>query len=158
MFVNGVFREDLSNTHVQDGIVITNLQSAWDSHESLIIKTVRQTENNSAFSSLNKAFINDGAFILIGKSKIVQKPIHILHIADATQNNVIFQPHNIIIASENSQLTLLDDNAVFGKNNSFNNTAICTYSIRSKYSRNVPIDSKPTASFCSLVNLVEETF
>jgi hypothetical protein len=40
----------------------------------------------------------------------------------------------------------------FGKNKSFNNTAMCTYNIRSKYSRKVPICSNPTASFCSLLN------
>jgi hypothetical protein len=35
----------------------------------------------------------------------------------------------------------------FGKNKSFNNTAICTYNIRSKYSRKVPICSNPADSF-----------
>ena len=43
--------------------------------------------------------------------------------------------------------------SVFGKNNSLSNTAMWTYNMRSKYSRNVPMDNKPTASFCSLVRL-----
>ena len=42
----------------------------------------------------------------------------------------------------------------FGKNNSFKTTAICTYSIRSKYSINVPIDRMPMASFCALVSFL----
>jgi hypothetical protein len=37
--------------------------------------------------------------------------------------------------------------SVLGKKSSFNNTAMCTYNIKSKYSRNVPIESKHVASF-----------
>ena len=36
--------------------------------------------------------------------------------------------------------------STLGKNRSFNKKAICTYSIKSKYSKNVPTESKPTAS------------
>ena len=47
---------------------------------------------------------------------------------------------------------------LFEKNKSFNSTAIWTYNIRSKYSRNVPMDKIPTACFCSFVSFCTDTF
>ena len=47
----------------------------------------------------------------------------------------------------------LVNGSTFGKNNSFNTTAICTNNMRSKYSKNVPICKRNIASFCSLFNL-----
>jgi hypothetical protein len=44
--------------------------------------------------------------------------------------------------------------SVFGKNKSLSSTDKCTYSIKSKYSNNVPIESKKTASFCALVSFL----
>jgi hypothetical protein len=44
--------------------------------------------------------------------------------------------------------------SVFGKNKSFNSVDKCMYSIKSKYSNNVPIESRKIASFCALVSFL----
>src|SRR5439155_11241015 len=83
VFVNGIYASELSSLGPQKpGIIISNLAGALISHSSLIEKQLgryAQGEQN-AFTALNMAFFQDGAFIYVPAGKIVETPIHLVFV------------------------------------------------------------------------------
>ena len=50
----------------------------------------------------------DGAFVYVPNGKIVENPIHIIFITTASEDKIITQPRNLFVASENSQVTIIE--------------------------------------------------
>ena len=67
------------------------------------------------FSALNTAFIEDGAYIHIGKGVVLEAPIHLLFISVAHGAPTVNHPRNLMIAEENSQATFIEDYISLGK-------------------------------------------
>ncbi len=67
------------------------------------------------FSALNTAFIEDGAYIHIGKGVVLEAPIHLLFISVAHGAPAVNHPRNLIIAEENSQATFIEDYISLGQ-------------------------------------------
>src|SRR2546429_1901485 len=80
VFVNGHFVRELSSPGPQtEGVIIGSLAAALATDPALIEKHLArhaQTEKN-AFTALNTAFFQDGAFIHIPEGKSVSEPIHL---------------------------------------------------------------------------------
>jgi Fe-S cluster assembly protein SufD len=68
-----------------------------------------------AFSALNTAFIEDGAYIHIGKGVVLEAPVHLLFISVAHGAPTVNHPRNLIIAEENSQATFIEDYMSLGR-------------------------------------------
>jgi len=62
----------------------------------------------NAFTALNTAFINDGAFVYIPKGVVLSAPVHLLFVSDGTQAETATFPRVLVVAEENSSLTLLE--------------------------------------------------
>jgi Fe-S cluster assembly protein SufD len=67
------------------------------------------------FSALNTAFIEDGAYIHIGKGVVLEAPIYLLFISVAHGAPTVNHPRNLIIAEENSQATFIEDYISLGR-------------------------------------------
>jgi Fe-S cluster assembly protein SufD len=67
------------------------------------------------FSALNTAFIEDGAYIHIGKGVVLEAPIHLLFISVAHGAPTVNHPRNLMIAEENSQATFIEDYISLGQ-------------------------------------------
>jgi Fe-S cluster assembly protein SufD len=67
------------------------------------------------FSALNTAFIEDGAYIHIGKGIVLEAPIHLLFISAAHGAPTVNHPRNLIVAEENSQATFIEDYISLGR-------------------------------------------
>ncbi len=66
-------------------------------------------EQDSVFTALNTSFLNDGAFVEIPNSKVVQTPIEIVFIATtATDKPVLLNPRVLIIVGKNAQATVVE--------------------------------------------------
>jgi Fe-S cluster assembly protein SufD len=61
------------------------------------------------FSALNTAFIEDGAYIQIPKGIVLQSPIHLLFVSTAHDTPTVNHPRNLIVASENSHVTIIEE-------------------------------------------------
>jgi len=111
VFVNGHFSKELSSIlpHA-DGIKIGSLASALNSDSELIEKHLTryaQTEKN-AFTALNTAFFQDGAFIYVPAGKTVEEPVHLLFVSTATEAGTATNPRNLIIAEKSSHATIIE--------------------------------------------------
>ena len=105
VFVNGIYAPKLSNVSaIPDGVTIANLQAANQKLASDYFATQASYEND-AFTALNTAFANDGAFILIPRGKIVEAPIHLLFVST---NQTVAYPRVLIVAEEGSIATIIE--------------------------------------------------
>jgi Fe-S cluster assembly protein SufD len=111
VFVNGHFSKELSSILPQKGgIKIASLAAALNSDSELIEKHLgrhAQTEKN-AFTALNTAFFQDGAFIYVPAGQTVAEPVHLLFISHAKEPGTTINPRNLIIAEKNSKLTVIE--------------------------------------------------
>lgn len=113
-FVNGHFAPELSTkTRPPQGVTIQNLASALAADSGLLEKHLgrfSQSESN-AFSALNTAFFQDGAFLHIQPGVSLDIPIHLFFLITAQDSGATAQPRILVIAEKNSRLTVLESYA-----------------------------------------------
>ena len=109
VFINGSFSKELSTILSQDGLTTGCLKEQFENNKTGIEKHFGQLTKNyeEHFSSLNTAFITDGAFIHIRKGVEANHPIFILHLYNAPENFV--QSRDLIIAEEGSKANIIID-------------------------------------------------
>src|SRR5437867_979953 len=111
VFVNGHFVPELSSTAGQNGgIIISNLAAALVRDSGLLEKHLgryAQGEDN-AFTALNTAFLQDGAFVHVPPGKRVEAPIHLVFVSSANEAGATSNPRNLIIAEKGSQVTIFE--------------------------------------------------
>ena len=105
VFVNGIYAPELSNIEaIPTGVTISNLPEADQKLVSEYFASQAEYHND-AFTALNTAMANDGAFILIPRGKIVEAPIHLLFISE---NDVVSYPRILLVAEEGSIATIIE--------------------------------------------------
>lgn len=127
VFVNGNWDQDLSDLSAKpDFLVIENIKNAMadDRYKELIEKewTNWALESNSALVALNMAFAQNGLFIHLPANKVVEIPIHCIHVNTKTTQPLLASPQMFVTAGQSAQLTVvdsfysLDANAVYFSN------------------------------------------
>ena len=112
VFVNGRFAEDLSSFDdlprtVEAGSLrgqIEKNSQPLEAHFGRYLNFQRD-----AFSALNTAFAEDGAYVHIRRGAALEKPIHLLFISVARGGSVMSHPRNLILAEEGSQAAIVED-------------------------------------------------
>ncbi|KIO50500.1 Fe-S cluster assembly protein SufD [Nitrosospira sp. NpAV] len=112
VFVDGVYAPQLSGQPhgTKDvGLVVTNLSEAVAAHAAAIEPHLGRYAGfqDNVFAALNTAFLHDGALILVPRSVVVEKPVHLLFIA--TQKEVASHPRCLLIAESGSAVTIVED-------------------------------------------------
>ena len=111
VYVNGHFQRDYSNNYCSsNNIVINDLHSSILKSDDFCEKSITKYSQtcNDAFTSLNLAFLNDGAYIRIPDNTILDKPIHILnYVSDSAEDCAVF-PHNLIVVGDNCEVEILE--------------------------------------------------
>ena len=111
VFVNGHFVADLSSPKSkQQGVIVTNLAAALASDAALVEKHLGRYGGNQqdAFTAINTAFFQDGAFIHVGAGKTVEQPIHLVFVSTAKEIGAASHPRNLIVAEKGSQVTVFE--------------------------------------------------
>jgi Fe-S cluster assembly protein SufD len=111
VFVDGHFSEELSSILPQaEGVKVGNLAAALQSDPAILEKHLAryvQSEGN-AFTALNTAFFQDGAFIYVPAGKTVEEPVHLLFVSTSLEAGATTMPRNLIIAEKGSKLTVIE--------------------------------------------------
>jgi Fe-S cluster assembly protein SufD len=118
VFVNGIFAPRLSSSApAQRGLIVTNLAAALSSQEELTREHLagRDGADEDSFGAINTAYFRDGAFIVTPKGAQVELPVHLVFLASGDETGASAHPRNIIVAGENSRLTVLETYASLGK-------------------------------------------
>ena len=102
VFVNGRFAPSLSSPTPGNGLTAMNLADAvrGSGKEAALARehlARYASPDDDAFTALNTAFAQDGAFIYTAPDACPANPIHVVHITDAGQP-VVSHPRTIAIA------------------------------------------------------------
>ena len=117
VFVNGYFIPDLSVLKsLPEGIKLGSLASALaedrqegEALESLLWRRFR--ERPQAFTALNAALGEDGAFIRIPAHTSVEEPIHLVFLSDARATPLVSHPLSVVFAGAGSRVTIVETHA-----------------------------------------------
>jgi len=123
VFVNGVFQPLISETsHEEMDICIlssaiqnTKYKVFFDHYFNTI------ASKTDGLTSLNTAFVQEGAFIHIPKSVVVSKPIEILYLTTGNDAEILSQPRNLVIVDENAYVQIVEKHQNLTSQNALTN-------------------------------------
>ena len=118
VFIDGIFSSFLSST-THDGIDVCLMSSALNKpkYKMVIDNYYNKIANKEeTLTSLNTAFANEGAYINIPKSKVVDKPIEIMYFSTGSEAALLVQPRNLVIVGENSHVQIIERHQSLNEN------------------------------------------
>jgi Fe-S cluster assembly protein SufD len=118
VFIDGVFNSFLSST-THDGIDVCLMSSALNKPKyKMVIDNYfnKIASKDESLTSLNTAFANEGAYINIPKSKVVDKPIEIMYFSTGSEAALLVQPRNLIVVGENSHVQIIERHQSLNEN------------------------------------------
>ncbi|MBT3559504.1 MAG: Fe-S cluster assembly protein SufD [Flavobacteriaceae bacterium] len=128
IFVDGKYCSHLSETtHEGMDICILSAALTQSKYELIIENYFNKIALKDGITSLNTAFSNEGVFIHIPKNKFVEKPIQIIHFSTGNESSLMFQPRNMIVVDENSQVQIIERHQSLSKNKVFTNSVTEIY-------------------------------
>ena len=111
VFVDGHFSAALSVVlPVPAGVRVGSLAAALTTDAPLIEQHLARyaSGEGDAFTALNTAFFQDGAFIYVPAGQTVPDPVQLLFITTSAHSGAASLPRNLIIAGDNSRLTVVE--------------------------------------------------
>ncbi len=124
VFVNGQYSPRLSSLRpLPAGVVVSSLAGALTLYPELMEAHLARYADfhHDAFTALNTAFVEDGAFIHIRRGTVLDEPIHLLYLSTKTAAPIITHPRNLIVAGDNSQTIVVEDYVSLGEDVCFSN-------------------------------------
>lgn len=126
VFVNGHFASELSRLpDLSKGVWARNLARDIDSAEGAVEDFFGKDLDfqRDAFAALNTALFEDGISIEIQPGVVVENPIYALFVTVPGATPTMNHPRNLIVAHENSQVTVVEDYVSLGEGITFSNAA-----------------------------------
>ena len=112
VFIDGRFVSDLSSIEkLPRGVKVNNLAKEIGENATQLEAHLARYLNihRDAFSALNTAFLEDGAYVHVSRGTLVEEPIHFLFISTGGDTPTMSHPRNLFIAEEESQVTLVEE-------------------------------------------------
>ena len=116
VFVNGFFSKEYSHFgNLSKKCSLVNLAeiSERDNENIRPLLDKYASAAEDSFAALNRAFLNNGTVIKIDDKAVVEKPIHIIHIASGIKDNAIIFPRTLIILGKSSEAEILESHVAF---------------------------------------------
>jgi Fe-S cluster assembly protein SufD len=117
VFVDGVYSSFLSET-THDKIDVCLMSSALNKpkYQPVIEAYFNKVAKEDSLTSLNTAFVKEGAYIHIPKHKEVEKPIEIINFSTGNEAAIMLQPRNLIVVGENAHVQIIERHQSLSKN------------------------------------------
>jgi Fe-S cluster assembly protein SufD len=124
VFVNGRYVAELSSfAKLPDGVLLGSLVEALRAHpEQVESHLARHADyEDQAFTALNTAFLQDGAFLLVPRGKVIEEPVHLLFVATAPAWATVSHPRTLIVLAPSSQARVVESYVGLGEGITFTN-------------------------------------
>ena len=127
VFVNGYFVPDLSSlSDLKGDVTVTSLAAALargaTGLESVFSRAFDQYDH--AFTALNTAFTEDGAYIQIAADTVVDEPIELVFLSDAQGTPLLSSPHSVILAGPRSRVSVIETHAAIADGATWTNAVV----------------------------------
>lgn len=116
VFVNGVFREDLSQLGaLPDGLEMLPLSRAFaqDDEPLRFALSHRYREVADAFAQLNAAYAQDGVVLRVAAGAVIEQPVHFSFVG-AVAEHAAWHLRHVIALGDGAQLSLVEHHLGFG--------------------------------------------
>ncbi len=126
VFVNGLFSQGLSNVAtLPKGVTVGSLAAQIKNDPASVEQHLGQYLNTQrdVFAALNAAFIEDGIYVHVPRGVVVETPVYVLYVTVPGATPTMNHPRNLIVAHENSQVTVVEDYVSLGEGITFSNAA-----------------------------------
>jgi Fe-S cluster assembly protein SufD len=155
VFIDGVFSSFLSST-THDGLDICLMSSALNKpkYKMVIDNYFNQiASKDESLTSLNTAFANEGAYIHIPKSKVVDKPVEIMYFSTGSESALMVQPRNLIVVGENTHIQIIE------RHQSLNENPVLTNSVTEIFAqKRAIVDYYKIQNDNQEANLIDNTY
>ncbi|HLJ97923.1 MAG TPA: SufD family Fe-S cluster assembly protein, partial [Gemmataceae bacterium] len=111
VFINGRYAPELSlRPPLPHGVILTSLAAALHAHPDLVEPHLARyaAYQDHAFTALNTAFIEDGAFVFVPAGVVVELPIHLMFVTTSAGEGTVSHPRNLIIAGTESRASIVE--------------------------------------------------
>ena len=111
VFVDGHFAPHLSSVaSPRAGLKVDSLAAALRERPAEVEPHLGRvaTGEREPFTSLNAAFVQDGAFVQVARGAVIEKPIHLVFVATGGATPIVSQPRVLVIAGETSQVAVVE--------------------------------------------------
>src|SRR5690348_2374260 len=122
VFVNGVFRADLSRLEdLPEGLDIKPLSRALgEQPEPLRFALSRQDHGSrDALAALNLALATDGVVLHVAEGARIEAPVHLVCLGAAAENEIAWHARNLIELGTGARLKLVEHHAASGEHAHF---------------------------------------
>ncbi len=114
VFVNGAFNAELSSIeNLPHGVIAKNLNLALQTEHADLIRGYfsrgLEVGADDAFTLLNTAFMQGGAFVHLPKNAQLETPLHLLFLTDANAASIATFPRVLVIAESFSKATIIEE-------------------------------------------------
>ena len=128
VFINGIFRRELSATDLPEGVLMTDLSQALaeDRSSDLVRRHLERDSRNAAngFTALNGALFADGTFVKISRNAALSSPIHLLFLTQMTSPAPAAMPRLLVHAEANSSATIIESYGSLSEGPYLTNTVV----------------------------------
>ena len=108
VFVDGVFRDDLSQLRDFDGVRFTPLADRLESGADLIQPRLGDLGNDQPLLALNGAFLEDGYVVEVAEKAEIAAPLEVVFADTGGDAPTVRQPRNMIIAGAGSRVQIIE--------------------------------------------------
>lgn len=127
VFINGHFHPELSHTRSEELEIISLQEATAHPQYSTIVQEHlghSAAYHKDGINALNTAFIQEGVFIHVFKSRTASHPVYLYNITDARNGNIFAQPRCLVHVAQNAQVQMAETFATIGADESFTNQVI----------------------------------
>ncbi len=111
VFINGRHTPALSSLKaLPRGIRVKSLSAAFSGDRDILEPHLARhaAYDQNAFTALNTAFIEDGAFIFLPPGTVLKEMIHLLFLSTGPGNSAVCHPRNLFVLGSGSQATIVE--------------------------------------------------
>jgi Fe-S cluster assembly protein SufD len=128
VFVNGRFVKELSTLRSPENqLVVLPLEEAVRGKYKEIVEAHLNKSSlfiKDGIHALNTSFIYEGVFIYVDKNQVLDHPVYLYHISDATDNHTLSQPRSLVFVDKSAKLQLVENYITIGSMDSFTNEVL----------------------------------
>ena len=109
VFVDGKYSSFLSETtHDNFDVCLMSSALAKPKYKPIIENYFNKVAKQDHLTSLNTAFVKEGAYIHIPRNTEVEKPIQIINFTTGTEDAIMTQPRNLIVEEQNAHVQIIE--------------------------------------------------
>ena len=111
VFVNGRYIPGLSTDHeLAHGIKVGGLRDVLATSPALLSHWLAQSgwQQTDVFSELNRALINDGAFIYVPENAAIDRPVEVVYLNTSLDQSTLCQPHSVVVLEPGAQAAVIE--------------------------------------------------